>query len=331
MFGDADDGYVLDLGQGPPELKDLLCVGAILFRRCDFKEWSGGFREPAFWLMGPEAQKRFDSIPSMHSRRQLASRGFRNSGYYLLQCGTAESVERISVVVDCAELGYKSIAAHGHADALSIVLSAFGREVLVDPGTYDYFTYPEWRTYFRSTRAHNTVVVDDQDQSVMLGPFMWGCRANSRIIEWNPWPQGGGSLVAEHDGYRRLKDPVMHRRSLELDPTTRRLTIVDEIGAGAKHRVAIYFHLSELCCASVHSQNKVCISLPEGKVTLTLDPRLKLTLCKGSEDPKCGWVSKGYHRKVPAPTVVAEGSFLGGDTFRSIIVVGLPKLKSVKE
>jgi uncharacterized heparinase superfamily protein len=240
-------------------------------------------------------------------------------------------VERISVVVDCAELGYKSIAAHGHADALSIVLSAFGREVLVDPGTYDYFTYPEWRTYFRSTRAHNTVVIDDQDQSVMLGPFMWGCRANSRIIEWNPWPQGGGSLVAEHDGYRRLKDPVMHRRSLELDPTTRRLTIVDEIGAGAKHRVAIYFHLSELCCASVHSQNKVCISLPEGKVTLTLDPRLKLTLCKGSEDPKCGWVSKGYHRKVPAPTVVAEGSFLGGDTFRSIIVVGLPKLKSVKE
>jgi len=38
------------------------------------------------------------------------------------------------VVVDCAELGYKSIAAHGHADALSIVLSAFGVRSWLIPG-----------------------------------------------------------------------------------------------------------------------------------------------------------------------------------------------------
>ncbi len=325
-IGDADDGYVLGLGPGPPGIKELLCVGAVLFNRADFKEYADGFREPALWLLGSEAKQRFEEIPSTHARRQLVSKRFKDSGYYLLQCGPAGSPERISVVVDCAELGFKSIAAHGHADALSFVLCAFGREVCVDPGTYDYFTFPEWRTYFRSTRAHNTVFVDDQDQSVMLGPFMWGHRANSRCIDWDPWPGGGGRLVAEHDGYRRLKDPVIHRRTIELDPRARLLTIADEISAAANHRIAICFHLAEQCCASVVSPDKVCVSLPEGKLTLSVDPRLKLTVLKGSEDPKGGWVSKGYHRKAQAPAIIAEGECRGREMFRSVVAVGVPEV-----
>jgi hypothetical protein len=325
-IGDADDGYVLALGQGLPGIKDLLCVGAVLFNRSDFKEYADGFREPALWLLGSEAKQRFEGIPSTKTRRQLASRGFKESGYYLLQCGPADSTERISIVVDCGELGFKSIAAHGHADALSFALCAFGREVFVDPGTYDYFTYPEWRTYFRSTRAHNTVVIDDQDQSVMLGPFMWGHRANSRCVEWDPWPDGGGRLVAEHDGYRRLRDPVIHRRNFELDPTKRRLTIADDISAAAHHRVAIHFHLSERCRASVVSPHEISISLPEGEVTLTVDPRLNLTVFEGCENPKLGWVSRGYHRKVPAPSIIAEGECRGRDMFRSVVAVGVPEV-----
>ena len=323
-FGDADDGYVLDLGQGAPGVKDLLCIGAILFGRSDFKADAGGFREPALWLLGPEAKRRFGDLPSLRTHRRLASKNFSDSGYYLLQCGAAESPERIHVVVDCAELGFNSLSAHGHADALSFVLCAFGREVFVDPGTFDYFTYPEWRSYFRSTHAHNTVGVDGFDQSVMMGPFMWGQRATSRLIEWIPWPDGGGRLVAEHDGYIRLEDPVFHRRIFELNPQTRRLSITDRISASTTHRIAICFHLAEDCNASVDSQGNIGIVLPEGKLSLSVDPRLKVTLFKGSENPRCGWVSRGYHHKVPSPTVVAEGLCPGNDTFRSIIAVERP-------
>jgi hypothetical protein len=49
--------------------------------------------------------------------------------------------------------------------------------VIVDPGTYCYHREPRWRNHFRSTAAHNTVVLDGADQSEMLGPFMWGRRA----------------------------------------------------------------------------------------------------------------------------------------------------------
>lgn len=324
-LGDADDGYVLGLGKGAPGVKELLCIGAICFGRSDFKAIAGDFREPALWLFGPEAKRRFDDLPSLPPSRRLPSRNFNVSGYYLLQCGAAADFDRISVVVDCAELGFKSLSAHGHADALSFVLCAFGREIFVDPGTFDYFTYPEWRSYFRGTRAHNTVVVDDLDQSVMMGPFMWGQRASVRSVEWTPWPEGGGRLVAEHDGYSRLKDPVYHRRTFELNPSTRCLSITDRLSASTTHRIAICFHLAEDSRAALDSQGNVCIEVPEGKLTLTVDPRLKLTLFEGSENPHFGWVSRGYHRKVPAPTVVAEGLCQGNDTFHSVIAVELPK------
>jgi hypothetical protein len=323
-IGDSDDGYVLDLGAGPPDTKDLLGIGAVLFSRSDFKLYSDGFREPAFWLLGPEAKQRYDSLTLPQTSRQLTSKGFKNSGYYLLQCGSVEGKDRISLVADCGELGFKSIAAHGHADALSFVLRAFGHPVLVDPGTFDYFSYPEWRTYFRRTRAHNTVEVDGQDQSVMLGPFMWGRRAHSRCLEWDPWPGGGGRLVAEHDGYNRLKDPVLHRRSIELDPTTRTISIIDEISASAHHRIAICFHLAENCKIAVAEANSATILLPEGQLNLRVDHRMTLRLFNGSEAPKCGWISKGYHRKAAAPTLVAEGTLQGCGAFSTVIRVGQP-------
>jgi hypothetical protein len=66
-----------------------------------------------------------------------------------------------------------AIAAHGHADALSIDPRLDRRDVLVDPGTYDSFTFPEWRQYFRKTCSHNRLMIDDQDQSELQGAFLF--------------------------------------------------------------------------------------------------------------------------------------------------------------
>ena len=73
---------------------------------------------------------------------------------------TSTRPREIRVVADAGPLGYRSIAAHGHADALSFSLSAAGLEFLIDPGTYAYHTQERWRNYFRGTSAHNTVRLD---------------------------------------------------------------------------------------------------------------------------------------------------------------------------
>ncbi len=316
MFGDSDDGYVLDLGALPgPDPTGLLGVGAVLV---------GGASEPveaARWLFDGAAGPAPDAVTDPASSVRLGSRAFPESGHYLLQSGRPGMPQRISVLFDCGELGFGSIAAHGHADALSFCLRAFGRDVLVDPGTYDYFTYPAWRDYFRSTRAHNTLVVDDQDQSVMLGPFLWGERARARCLSWRVL-EDGAQITAEHDGYSRLADPVVHRRHLTLEGAARSLTIHDEVLARGAHTASAFFHLAEDCVVRDIDSNRVRVALGAAQITLVLDPAFAVQIVCGSEDPIGGWVSRGYHRKTRASTVIGRASTKGNTSFQCRIELG---------
>jgi hypothetical protein len=302
MFGDSDDGYVLDLSRRNGDLRAWLPVAAVLFRRADLRAVVPEFSQCAYWLLGPESCTRFEALPAPVPDRRLTSRAFPDSGYYLLQSGRAGQSDRISVCFDCGPLGWGALAAHGHADALSFTLQAFGVDVLVDPGTFDYFAYPDWRTYFRSTRAHNTIEIDGVDQSVMAGPFMWSARAQAACVDWQP-SDCGGQVVGDHDGYVRLPDPVVHRRKLELDGVRRVLTIEDHLLADRRHSVAVYFHFAEGWKVRQVGPHSVEARAAVGRVRLELDRCLAVNLLSGSEDPKGGWVSRGYHRKVRATTV----------------------------
>jgi hypothetical protein len=325
LYGDADDGYVIDLGGHPRDVRVWMAIGAVLFQRPDFKAWSGGYAEQAGWLLGESSRCTFDQIPDPPKDSPITSHGFEGAGYYLLQHGIQNSLERISVLFDCGELGYKSIAAHGHADALSFTLRAFGRDVLVDPGTYDYFTYPEWRNYFRSTRAHNTIEIDGQDQSALLGAFMWGSRATAHCTHWSPNPSGG-SVAGEHDGYARLDDPVNHRRSLNLTGDRRELTVTDEINANGRHELAVYWHFSRNCGIQSIENNNIVIDVDSaGEVVLECDSRWTLEQIKGNKDTMAGWVSRGYHRREAGTTLIGRWTSSGNAEITTRIRIGKPK------
>ena len=316
MIGDADDGMVLDLGTGGVDLRGMLAAGARLFDRADFARLSDGHTEWATWLTGVAEVAPNDALPAP---RALLSRGFPATGYYLLQSGTAGAADAISVVMDCAELGFGALAAHGHADALSIVLRVAGEDVLVDPGTYDYFTYPAWRAYYRSTPAHNTVTIDGVDQSMISGPFMWATRARTTCVEWSP-SAGGGAIVGEHDGYTRLADPVVHRRRVELDGVTRRITLTDELGAAGEHDITIWFHFGEKCKVHVEGQ-AVRVAIAGHHVVMRLDSRLEVVALPGRDAVGPGWVSRGYHVRAAAPAVAARVRTRGRVTLATVIDV----------
>src|SRR6266496_1979851 len=101
----------------------------------------------------------------------------------------------------------------------------------------------------------------------MLGPFLWGPRAQARCIAWEPGIQGG-KVLGEHDGYKRLADPVMHRRTLELDAESRVLTILDDIVAKGTHEIAMHFHLAEGAVMSTEQPNRYRIAVAGGAVVL---------------------------------------------------------------
>ena len=61
--------------------------------------------------------------------------------------------------MDCSPFG----RGHQHEDKLNFLLSAYGKNMIVEPGNYAYDT-SAMRKYVVSTRAHNTILVDGREQ-----------------------------------------------------------------------------------------------------------------------------------------------------------------------
>jgi hypothetical protein len=183
-----------------------------------------------------------------------------------------------------------------------------GVDILADPGTYCYHGEPEWRSYFRSTIAHNTVELDGRSQSRDGGPFLWLRHANGRelnvadlgdITEW----------TAEHDGYLSLRPSARHRRIVQLDRASRSIAIVDQIDGGS-HDLRLAFHLGPDVRAELDGTRALLrwpgASTP-GSARLELPCGLKWSVHRGEQDPILGWYSGSFGRRVPAITLLGEG------------------------
>ena len=318
LFGDCDDGAVTSLGGRRNDPIAYLPLGAVLFERESFKAIAPAFSQRAYWLLGDEGQRAFDALPDAAADAGLADDiplAFPDAGYYILRDRATTEPPPLAVMFDCGTLGFRSVAAHGHADALSFIVVARGQPILVDPGTYDYFTYRSWRDYFRSTRAHNTIVVDGRDQSEATGPFHWGRRAEARCEKWESGPDGI-TVAGSHDGYRQLDDPVTHRREIRLDPAANRIDVTDRLDAAGTHAVEVWFHFAAACDVQPVEDHRFAITTPTVALTLTIDAALETACHFGSEDPICGWVSDAYHRRERAVSLVARARIQQTATFR---------------
>lgn len=307
-FGDCDDGYVLDLGAPIDDVDAWIYVAAALLGRCDFAPRRVAVPEPLYWLCGTEQRAAVERRVRETAPAPLESRAFRESGLYLLQTGDSRRGDHISLLFDCGELGYGSIAAHGHADALAFTLRAFGRDVLVDSGTYDYFSFPEWRRYFRSTAAHNTLRIDGLDQSEMLGPFLWGKRAECRLEEWRVTPETV-TVIGSHDGYRKRNVQVTHRRAIELRRGSGEITIVDTLEGDGKHFIEAFFHVSPDCDAEPAGEHAYVLRAGDGELLVHIDAKAGHALRRATDGDPFGWISPSYHVKRPAAVIVAYGRF----------------------
>lgn len=305
-FGDGDDGYVLDLGNNPRDFREWIGVGAALFNRPDLADETTGVSEPAWWLLG--ASTNSDPGPA-----ELDDRAFEASGLYLMQAGCRSRGDAVSILFDCGPLGFGPLAAHGHADALSFTLRLNGREVFADAGTYDYFTYPEWRNYFRSTRAHNTVMIDGRDQSEILGGFQWGLRAAAHCVEWSS-QENIARVAGEHDGYAHERTPVVHRRTITFDKAARKIRIDDFLMGSAGPAFEIRFHLGAGCRVHAVADRSLEVETPDGDVVeLNFCQDVRLSVIEGGGPEAGGWNSRGYHRRSATPTIVLAGSMRGDD------------------
>lgn len=258
-IGDDDEGRVIGSGRGHEPLYVASIVNAIAAAadRPDLAVaapaqlrnailGSPGIAKPPVPPNGTETGAHDDSAPE----RQVGLRVFEQGGYTV--CRRDIGGRRALIVFDHGPLGYLSIAAHGHADALSVLLHIGSQPVFVDAGTYLYHAGGAVRDRLRGTAAHNTLCLDHADQSEIAGAFNWRRKADARLVQATPIA-GGDRITTEHDGY--VTDyGLIHRRTLAIDGQG--FAVADELVAqGARPRdvdsIEIGFLLHPDCSATL--------------------------------------------------------------------------------
>jgi hypothetical protein len=302
QIGDADDGLACGLWTDVPDnAHSLLATAALCFDEPAFACAAGRADPKAVALLGTAAADRWDGL-----QRQGATIGlpqaFPEGGYAVLgsHAGTAQEVR---VVFDVGPLGYLGIAAHGHADALSVLLSVGGQPLLVDPGTYAYHGPIEWREHFRSTAAHNTVEIDGVSQSVSGGRFMWVTHADARCIDFAVAADGLQRCVGQLDTYAG-SGRLRHRRELRWDPSACQLEVIDEIEGDGTHDIALHWQAAPGLHVVADEQG-VQLLLHGGGHTLALHSPAgwPVALLRAREGDPRAWVSTRYEHKAPATLV----------------------------
>jgi Heparinase II/III-like protein/Heparinase II/III N-terminus len=233
----------------------------------------------------------------------VGMRSFTSGGFSVIRSGHKDPVV---LTFDHGPIGYRSIAAHGHADTLSIWLSVGSQPVIVDAGTYLYHSNRDLRDMFRGTAVHNTLSLDGVGSSRPSGPFNWARKANARLISFESAPIT--RVVAEHDGYVPQYS-VRHRRTVEFDGASR-FTIIDELlEAPTDRSVTVSFLLDPNCQSTVEpDRNGVLITRNNLQVIrIASAGPLRSRVVRGDEATGLGWSSPSFGVRVPTDQILFEG------------------------
>ncbi len=298
--GDGDDGRALVLDGHLDAWAALLSAGAATIGALEW--WPPTSPTVAGVMLGALANR----APVRNGRPTSRPRSLPDSGMVLLRTPD-DGAPEIWCRCDGGPHGFGSIAAHAHADALSVEVRHDGVDILSDPGTYCYHGEPEWRRYFRSTLAHNTVRVDGRDQSVSGGPFLWTSHARTHPRCDEVTADGDQVWAAAHDGYRgRAGGGVRHERVVRLG-AERTLVIVDRLAARGHHDIELLFHLGPEVTALLDGA-EARLSWPTAgsgrAASLTLPGELAWTTHRGEIGPPLGWYSPAFGKRVPSTTLV---------------------------
>lgn len=233
-YGDDDDGFAVRLGAEPKRtVRQHLGIVAATTAH-DTAGRHGEMTLTAAWFATALGTPVHQIGAGVGQGESAASAYAPDGGLVVLRPGPHR------LTMDVGPLGHGSTAAHGHADALAVTLSAGGHELVVDPGTGSYYANPQWRVAHRGTAAHATVCVDGLDQSEIGGPFYWKRQASTTVHSVD---LTRGIVDAEHDGYRRLGDPVTHRRWLIAPPGDPTIVVVDLLDGSSVHDVSVSWPL----------------------------------------------------------------------------------------
>jgi len=245
-ISDADGARVFVLGQDINDFRPHLALAAWLFNRPDFKYVSEGKIEQISWFLSKNELSKLDKI--MSEAPAEISKAFKEGGYWISRQNWSKDSSWL--FFDCGYMGMGKwdkeipIGVHGHSDTLNFGLSIGDETFFTDNGSYAYTTERPFHLYFRSARAHNTPIVDDQDQNI-IEPKPW-------LVRQVALPQKAKNIFlkevdyfnGEHTGYLRLKEQIVVKREILHFKNDSFIIIKDTFKGTGSHQITENFHLA---------------------------------------------------------------------------------------
>lgn len=226
----------------------------------------------------------------------------KEQGIYVMRTGWEEDDSYFHVHGIQLERGERST--HSHNDQLHFELQIKGEDILIDSGRYIYNSscWKDWRHYFLSAAAHNTVYIDDHEMGTVMDSFrIRGARTYCHNFKQT---EDYSIIDLSHNGYVFTDDPIFHRRRvIRLDGD---IYIIDDqlTGLGKQeHDIRLYFNFApgELVNTSENNYQYTTSSGKEYNYFSLLNDEVTSVFLEGSEEPKGGWVSYGYAERSPIP------------------------------
>jgi len=285
MIGDADRDDLttrkadesiyegMNLSFFPDELNELRAFLKFM------SQWTGG-----------EDFLFFSSLRKEGKEPKALDYAYANEGIFVMRSGWGRDDDYALMHSVVLERGERST--HSHDDSGTVEVSLLGDDVLSDSGRYIYRSsiWKDWRAYFCSALAHNTLYVDGHEMGTVPGVD----RVRGVRVLCHRFGETDGVRTADisHNGYAFIPDPIFHRRKLMLFPEHFAVIIDCVTGRGMdEHDFAL-----SLNYAKGELEGMTFIS-PRGKKFETAfesDAPFECSHYFGSEDPKGGWISYGY-------------------------------------
>lgn len=313
-YGDGDDCHLIDVNFKKGNSFVTLCNSAAIF----FEEpkWvkSNDLDERCTILFGEKAK----FLTTNQIYKKNVSKAYKEEGHIILRTCDEQDKE-VFFHFKASKLGHLSIAAHGHADALSFYLSYNGIPIFIDPGTYCYKQETHFRNYFKGTLAHNTIRIDGQNQSKDYGSNHWTNHAEALITDYFE-DNEKHYIKAFHQGYK--KRGVVHQREILFFKHKFCIYIIDEIQItdSSEHLMEQTFHLANEVITKSIDEKRIELMAGNKLFCISTDNPEPFQIRSGESQPEIiGWQSTQFLVKYPIKTIYLRNAITRTAKIKTII------------
>lgn len=182
----------------------------------------------------------FDQLLVQNSSSPIEKMEIESNTFYAKHSGYLKSSDKkIFSIIDFGKPCPEYLPAHAHADIFSYEISFHGKRLVVDTGTYEYAGSK--RNYDRSTRAHNTLTINEENQSEVWGSFRV---ANRAVPTVHSFKEDGDftEILASHDGYNKKFGTLHYRKYIHV--YNEAIIVLDFVNSKEKIESFIHFNPS---------------------------------------------------------------------------------------